>query len=305
MARSFSGQAGVELTEEKEDCENLVRLDRKLDVTQRDFFRDKHNVVYNRVPKTGSGPARVFMEKCFKRRGDVTKFFTSFQRKHNERSMDDVLLSVSQSLSSLQTPWLFVGHVNFINFTKYGMKEMPIYVNLVREPVSCFVSMYYFVRFKHPRPMSDVTRNRTFDQCVLENDPECSDPLSTTRLIPFFCGHDPVCATGNNASLALAKKNVLRYYSVVGYLENIEEFYEALEFMLPHVFSGIVAEFRKYGNSREKVSQGKKKVEPSTRAVEECKRRIPHEIELYRFLRHRFDCMMTQILKQKMTSSTV
>ena len=280
-------------------CSHLLRLDPKLDIAQRSSLLKHRNVVYNRVPKTGSGPARVFMQKCFQQRGHVTKFFTSFQRKRDTRPMHDILQTVSQSLSSLDKPWLFIGHVNFINFTRYGMREMPVYVNLVREPVSCFVSMYYFVRFKHPRPMSDAARNRSFDECVLEDHSECVDPRSVTRLIPFFCGHDPVCATGSKDSLAQAKRNVQRYYSVVGYLENIEEFYEALEIMLPHLFGGIATHFRKYGTSREKLSQGRKKVAPSEAAVREFEKRIPFEIELYRFLRHRFDCMMAAIRKRQ------
>lgn len=46
---------------------------------------------------------------------------------------------------------------------------MPMYINLVREPVARFVSGYYYKRFENPVPMSNEDRNRTIDECVFGN----------------------------------------------------------------------------------------------------------------------------------------
>ena len=238
------------------------------------------------------------MEKSFNQRGHVTKFYTSFSHSNHDdttHTTDDVLHTVSKTLDSIDKPWLFIGHVNFINFTRYGMQELPLYVNLVREPVSCFVSLYYFLRFKHPRPMSDERRNMTFDECVLSRDPECAALRNITRFVPFFCGHDDYCLDNPSLGLSVAKRNIEQHYSVIGYLESVGEFYEALEFMMPHYFQGIYARYRRQGADRERISQGKKKVDPSPEAVEEFQRRIQHELDLYYFIKQRFDCLMRRI----------
>ena len=143
--------------------------------------------------------------------------------------------------------------------------------------------------------MSDQRRNMTFDACVLSRDPECTSLRNITRFVPFFCGHDDYCVDNPQRGLSVAKRNIQQFYSVVGYLENISEFYEALELILPHYFRGIHARFERQGETRKSASEGRNKVEPSREAVTEFRRRIAHEIELYEFIKQRFDCLIRRI----------
>ena len=76
--------------------------------------------------------------------------------------------SLIKKLKAYREPWLFERHLYFLDVTKYGM-SMPMYINLVREPVARFVSGYYYKRFENPVPMSNEDRNRTIDECVFGN----------------------------------------------------------------------------------------------------------------------------------------
>ena len=90
--------------------------------------------------------------------------------------------------------------------------EMPIYVNMVRDPVERVISWYYYVR----APWYFVERKRVFPElplpnpqwlkkdyetCVRTNDPECRylpgdrrDGFGDhRRQTMFFCGHSEDC----------------------------------------------------------------------------------------------------------------
>ena len=48
--------------------------------------------------------------------------------------------------ASPEKPLMVIKHHLFTNFTEYGIEE-PTWINVAREPVSRFVSSYYFRRF--------------------------------------------------------------------------------------------------------------------------------------------------------------
>ncbi|KAK7495797.1 hypothetical protein BaRGS_00013017 [Batillaria attramentaria] len=145
-------------------------------------------------------------------------------------------------------PALYHGHMAFIDYTKFGVKRKPVYINLIRDPLDRLVSFYYFTRNGDDiRPTREKMRERTqetFDECV-ERDGEDCDPVNLWLQIPYFCGHISECwVPGSEWALNKAKQNVLRYYLLVGITEEMEDFIIVLETVLPRFFRGASQLYR-------------------------------------------------------------
>ena len=55
--------------------------------------------------------------------------------------------------------------------------------------------------------------------------------------ISFYCGHEPECDEfGSEAALSIAKRNVEKYFAVVGVLESLDKSLEVLEHYVPRFF---------------------------------------------------------------------
>ena len=193
---------------------------------------------------------------------------------------------------------LLIGHVHFIDFTQIDGYEMPLYINLVREPIARLVSWYYFRRFKTSRTrptMSLSDRFRTFEDCVRDKLPECAESKYIATIVPYFCGQDTMCESGSYNALQRAKQNMLRHYSVVGYMERLEDFFVAIEYMIPSFFTNVTATYRRKQEKAKSKRTQNTKIYPSKAKVEYLKTQIPHEYDFYHFIRSRFDCLMKRI----------
>lgn len=162
-----------------------------------------------------------------------------------------------------------------------------MYINMVREPTARFVSDYYFRRFEHPKPMSDETRNRTFDECVLQNFSECQVGEAFT-IIPYFCGQEDICLLPSAQSLEKAKSNVDKYYGPIGITEDLKPSYALFEKTMPHFFENMstVAE-QSLGGLKTKYKTHKKPIS-SNAALKIMRVRLGIENEFYAFIRQRY-----------------
>jgi dermatan/chondrotin sulfate uronyl 2-O-sulfotransferase UST len=124
--------------------------------------RAGYNIVFfNRVPKVGS---QTFME-LFRRLSDRNGFTfarDSVQRVETIRLVAEQQQELAEKVSLLPTPSLYVKHVCFTNFTKFGLPT-PIYVNIVRDPIERVISWYYYVR----APWYYVERKQAFPDLPL------------------------------------------------------------------------------------------------------------------------------------------
>lgn len=110
--------------------------------------------------------------------------------------------------------------------------------------------------------------------------------MNRMLLIPYFCGHDPRCQMIDHKwALSQAKRNIEKYYAVVGILEDLKSSISAFEHVIPHFFKGM---FKEYEESEKKVRNRNPKRKPVSPAVREMiKRNISTEFELYEFVKKR------------------
>ncbi|XP_073668405.1 uronyl 2-sulfotransferase isoform X1 [Paramisgurnus dabryanus] len=225
-----------------------------------------------------------------------------------------LLLSSNQPLSSVTTfllqanlvrnisstaplPFLYTRHVHFLNFSRFGTDE-PVYINIIRDPISRFLSNYFFRRFGDWRGeenhvvrtpgMRDDERYLDINKCILENYPECSNP-KLFYIIPFFCGQHPQCREPSEWALETAKQNVLEHYLLVGLLEELEDVLLLLERLLPHFFSDVFKiyrspDYRKLGNQTVTV----RKQTPNLKALKVLYQRMAYEYKFYNFIKAQF-----------------
>ena len=104
-----------------------------------------------------------------------------------------------------------------------------------------------------------------------------------------------MCESGSYEALQKAKQNVMRHYSVVGYMERLGDFFVALEYMIPTFFTNATATYRRMEEQSKSRRSQSTKINPSKETVKYLKNKIPHEYDFYYFVRSRFDCLMKRI----------
>lgn len=166
--------------------------------------------------------------------------------------------------------FILLKHQYWLNFTEHGM-EQPTYINVVRDPVTRFSSMYYFNRYgfksmgtearqgavRHSWKGTEEDIARTLDMCMQEQGEECREPLQV--LVRYFCGTAQECnmkspKMGKFGSLndwdkvakaaELAKKKIVTQYYSIGLMEKFDETLALFERMLPGFFAGAPAAYR-------------------------------------------------------------
>lgn len=268
------------------------------DMMNVEFGDDETVVIYNRVPKTGSTTlAGIFYGLC-----STNKYFVI----HVGMIYSSKTIALSDQMRFLHniTAWqekkpaLYHGHVAFIDYTKFGVKRKPIYINMIRDPLDRLVSFYYFTRNGDDiRPTREKQKERTqetFDECVERDDEDC-DPVNLWLQIPYFCGHISECwIPGSEWALNKAKQNVLRYYLLVGVTEELEDFIVTLETVLPRFFRGA-SELYKKGNNHLRKTASKLQLKPQTVAKIQQSLIWKMENEFYEFVRTHFHYVKEQL----------
>ncbi|XP_013420047.1 heparan sulfate 2-O-sulfotransferase 1 [Lingula anatina] len=204
-------------------------------------------VIYNRVPKTGSTSfAGVAYSLCSRNKYHVLHLNVS-KNSHTMSLADQLRFVKNITRWNSMKPALYHGHLAYLEFGRFGIRDRPVYINIIRDPLDRLISYYYFMRFGDDfRPHLKRRKQgdkETFDQCVAKDGNDC-DPVNLWLQIPFFCGHAAECwVPGNEWALQMAKYNLVNNYLVVGITEELEEFVAVLEATLPRMFKGALDMF--------------------------------------------------------------
>jgi len=265
----------------------------------------KEILFFNRVPKVGSQTTMELL-KSLSIRNNFHYHKDKTQKQERIKLPYSKEKILSNLVASFSPPSVYVKHVCFSNFTKFDL-EMPIYVNMVRDPVERVISWYYYVR----APWYFVERKRVFPElplpnpqwlkkdyetCVRTNDPECRylpgdrrDGFGDhRRQTMFFCGHSEDCVGFNTErALNIAKENVEKHYAVVGVLEEMNKTLTVLEHYVPRFFKGArdvyYNEVQKYSKINRNIY--KPPVSESTKAI--VRQNFTREIEFFEFCKQR------------------
>ncbi|XP_050304742.1 uronyl 2-sulfotransferase-like [Anthonomus grandis grandis] len=194
---------------------------------------NKHFLFLNSVPKSGSEILIFLLERI--QGGNNFKHVRlkgGNRRRLNDIQQEELIQEIYDIRQDLAVPLSFDRPVYFLDFSKFD-KQMPTYVNLIRHPVAKVMSRAFSKK--------TGTYDSYFVRCLLDVQRNCNfksgRPYDLT--IPYFCGHDERCMFLNNQwALERAKKNVEKYYKVVGVLEELNVTLDALEVELPQFFRG-------------------------------------------------------------------
>lgn len=260
-------------------------------------------IIYNRVPKTGSTSLMgIAYDLCGSNKFNVIHLNTT--KNSHVLSLPDQA-SFVQNLTSWKErrPMIVHGHLSFLNFGQFGVKDKPIYINMVREPLERLISYYYFLRNGDDfRPY--LVRKRqgnkvTFDQCVERQEKDC-DPNNMWLQIPFFCGHSNDCwSPGNKWALEEAKRNLIQHFMVVGVTEQMHMFLAVLEYTLPKFFKGALHLYENGNKSH--LRRTINKIEPSPETIEIIRQSKVWQMEndFYTFALQQFNFIKQRTLLAK------
>ncbi|OQV15820.1 Heparan sulfate 2-O-sulfotransferase 1 [Hypsibius exemplaris] len=200
-------------------------------------------VLYNRVPKTGSTSfTGLAYDLCSRNKFNVLHLNTS-KNAHVLSLADQMRFAQNITRWTEKHPALFHGHLAWFDLTAFGVPRLPVYINIVRDPIDRLVSYYYFLRYGDDfRPYLSRRRQgdrKSIDECVTEQGKDC-DPMNMwLQGDAIFL---PRCrllgAPGNFWALEQAKLNLANKYFLVGVTEEMEDFVALLEATLPSMFRG-------------------------------------------------------------------
>ncbi|XP_020291811.1 heparan sulfate 2-O-sulfotransferase 1-like isoform X2 [Pseudomyrmex gracilis] len=283
------------------DAKNEARADSRVisnyvpDVTENNIV-----VIYNRVPKTASTSFMGLVYDLCKQNKYHVLHINVTNNMHTLTLANQVQFANNITNWNAIKPAFYHGHMAFLNFEKFGVNRTPLYINLLRKPLDRFVSYYYFLRYgDNFRP--HLTRRKhgdtkTFDECIKIGQPDCN--LNNMWLqIPFLCGHDPACwKVGNSWALEEAKRNLQRHYFLIGITEELNDFVEVLESVLPQFFKGGHNLF--LHNNKSHLRQTTQKLDPLPETVDKIQHSVvwKMENELYNFALEQFHAVKKRLI---------
>ncbi|XP_068203069.1 uronyl 2-sulfotransferase-like [Palaemon carinicauda] len=280
------------------DAEMMVDLGGRFNMTP----PEASIVIYNRVPKCASSTMQTILRRLSKHL--TFEHVSSLIYDHHQLTRDEqekLVENLTTSLAAAPSHALsYDRHLYYTNFTGLGMSP-PVYINIVRDPVERFISSFYYRRSEerlnriqmHGHLVSPSLSwvNRTVEQCVLLNDPECSFVPGEEKelMLSYFCGHQKFCRiVGNRDAVQMAKQVVSREYSVVGLVEHMDLSLLLLETLVPRFMEGAT---EIYANIRQRehmvVNINHKKPKVSVAIREELLRRMSDDVDFYYFLEQR------------------
>ncbi|CAG5096763.1 Similar to Hs2st: Heparin sulfate O-sulfotransferase (Drosophila melanogaster) [Cotesia congregata] len=229
-------------------------------------------IIYNRVPKTGSTSFVGVVYDLCKKNKFHTLHINITNNMHTLTLYNQIQFITNVTQWDVIKPAFYHGHIAFLNFNKFGVKRMPLYLNLLRKPLDRFVSYYYFLRYgDNFRPhliRKKYGDTKTFDECVKASQADC-DPSNME--------------VGNRWALEEAKRNLVNNYFLVGVTEELDEFIHTLQIVLPSFFRGAHDMFSHSDKSH--LRQTIQKIDPLPETVKKIQNSTvwKMENELYNF----------------------
>ncbi|KAJ8020762.1 Heparan sulfate 2-O-sulfotransferase 1 [Holothuria leucospilota] len=190
-------------------------------------------------------------------------------------------------------------HARFVDLRKHEWRMR--YVSIIRDPLSRLVSRYYYRRNRDGTNLSKGVvqwRNQlknlsheTFEECVQNSGSDCMTKFLFISTVTHFCGYDSKCSTDENFALRRAKENVVRYFDVVGIMEDYSSFVQVVESLILPTFSGAVNNYARIQQETALVSNMKThgKILPSKETRQIIMEKLTYDYKFYNFVKTRFN----------------
>ncbi|CAH1797059.1 unnamed protein product [Owenia fusiformis] len=251
-------------------------------------------LIYNMVPKTGCTTLMSIIDKL-----DLRNNFSTFYEPNNYNPRLETPgseLGYVFHINNVKGPLLFRRHTYFVDFNRYK-ERMPLYINMVRDPLERQQSLYYYIRYFFPHKILEDTipleeRRISLSKCMEMNLKHC---IKEDGMIPYFCGNEEFCTYDKDKSLAKAKENIERHYQFVGISEEFNLTLIALEKIIPRFFAGAYGVYKDM--KKDLNVSPSKNMRPSIdkRARIKIIDKLRHEYELYYFIKQRFYAKLVQL----------
>ncbi|XP_070568986.1 uronyl 2-sulfotransferase-like [Ptychodera flava] len=254
-------------------------------------------VIFNKVGKCGSRVVLGIFDELSRRNG-FTLYDTGIGNETHIPLKGQVELV--NMVSELEAPFIFERHFHYIDFEKFGAIQ-PIYINIIRDPISRFTSQYYYKRFgdevidkvyKGP----EEYLNMTINECVLSNNKECSSQ-KLFYIVPFFCGQDDRCRKPSDWALEKAMANFADRFLFVGFIEELRATLQVLQELLPAMFKGAVQIYDQTAaiDTMKQQTTSRNKIPPTQEVKKIMRQRMREEYEFYAFVRKYFSRIKSQL----------
>ena len=258
-------------------------LDEEYPVIRREYISRCDSVMYNRVPKCASTTVSMIL-KANRHRNNYT-YLTGPASASYKYKMNEQMRNVyTQKMNSFDR-FVLSNHLFFFNFTDY-LDEPLLYINVIREPVAWFVSAYSYFHTQSPGYRGQWWNKMPMIECIRSQ--VCFNHIiNQFGSVHFLCGNHMAC-NDSRSGLQLAKKHVEEEYLVVGITEQLKEFMETLEFLLPAMFADTVKTFTDMQNRIHRRSRTRKKERIDDKLATMLRLMMEPEMDLYAFVRQKF-----------------
>lgn len=237
---------------------------------------DPKVLFFVRIPKCAS---TSFVEQLrgWSKKGQFELFF------HPSGAFDWDIRTIKKVASQVNAKqskrFVYARHFYYTDFRMYGVEDYS-YLTIIRDPVSRFISSFLYYHYSSKAHIQSLLnpkhKNETLLECIEHQHEGCAH----NWLTKYFCGHDRFCKLGNEQALKIAKENLLRDFTAVGILEEMDLSMSLFETLLPGYFKAA---------GREKLPQTNKNEQSLQRlsSSEEAAIRSANkaDIELYNFAR--------------------
>ena len=170
-------------------------------------------VFHNKLPKSGSTTMKYIADQlAVKNKFKMDYVPPCLQPPCNAHSADigdgigakEALINHVKESKPENDKYFLLKHQYYLNFTNYET-EQPTMINVVRDPVSRFSSMYYFNRYgfssmgsaarqgatRHVWKGKEEDMDQTLDECIIKQSDECLEPIQV--MVRYFCGVGDEC----------------------------------------------------------------------------------------------------------------
>lgn len=212
------------------------------------------NIFYNRLMKCGSRSLFMTILRIATANNISVAASTVY---HEEHPAENQVLEEIKKIVGLKPPTIYNRHIHYVDFEKRGFPQ-PIYINLIRDPVSRYQSHYnYFTYGDMELGGANAQRKKgNISRCILQGERFCRKPELGRYYTDYFCGFDPICQGPSPAKrVKMAKKHISEKYLAIGTTEDFENTLKLLEAMMPEYFRGAPKAWRgirKFAKARTK-----------------------------------------------------